>query len=106
MWLVSCLQELEEVPSSGPYNWTEKALISLEGAGIKRVSEDGSEELTNVRLTADSETSTVFYLIMNYEGITLPNTGGAGTTLIYMIGMLLMAVGGLGLLIRRRTGLA
>lgn len=43
--------------------------------------------------------------ITNSAGTELPNTGGAGTTLIYLLGIILICAGGAGLvMIRRRRG--
>ena len=42
--------------------------------------------------------------IKNYSGYALPSTGGPGTSLIYLLGSMLTALAGIGLLMKRRKG--
>ena len=42
-------------------------------------------------------------IIRNTTGVELPMTGGPGTTALYMIGALLLAVSAVGLIARRRA---
>ena len=41
-------------------------------------------------------------IVVNDEGVALPNTGGAGTNLIYLTGIILTGLAGAGLVMRRR----
>ncbi len=42
------------------------------------------------------------FIIPNTPGAALPNTGGPGTTLFYLVGLLLTALAGGGILMKRR----
>ena len=52
----------------------------------------------------EEEVPTGVYIIkvQNSAGFELPSTGGSGTNLIYLLGIILMSLAGLGLVIRRR----
>ena len=60
---------------------------------------DTSEEYT---LITKSETKSE-YTVENTPGAALPNTGGSGTTLIYLLGFMLTGLAGVGLVMRRRS---
>lgn len=51
---------------------------------------------------ANVETGTVGIQVTNNHGATLPETGGMGTTLFYVIGGLLVAGAGILLVVRLR----
>lgn len=67
-------------------SYDEGTTLSSSGSGIKYV--------------ASSQTYTL--KVSNSAGIELPSTGGPGTTLMYVLGGLLMLLAGAGLFIRRR----
>ncbi len=89
---------VEERPSVKPYNWVQKANLVLEGS--TRRSNERWEDSTQPEF--DSNTSTVYYRIPNNSGVSLPNTGGMGTTLYYVAGAALLLLA-LALLLRKRS---
>ena len=90
---------VEERPSVKPYNWVQKANLVLEGSARRS---DENWNATDQTPAFNSETSTVYYRIPNNSGVSLPNTGGAGTTLYYVAGTALLVLA-LVLLLRRRS---
>ena len=52
----------------------------------------------------EEEVPTGVYIIkvQNSAGIVLPSTGGPGTNMIYLIGIMLTGIGGAGLVMRKR----
>jgi len=90
---------VQERPSVKPYHWVQKANLVLEGS-VRR-SDERWEDTTQAA-EVDSNTSTVYYRIPNNSGVSLPNTGGAGTTLNYVAGAALLLLA-LILLLRRRS---
>ena len=77
----------------------EKVQVEAEGGGTKEVirdvenNNDGVVKIENTKIT-----------VGNTPGAALPNTGGSGTLRIYLTGLLLTAVAGLCLWIRREYG--
>ena len=53
----------------------------------------------------DEDTQVYTMKVSNTAGVALPSTGGPGTTLFYVIGMMFMLAAGTGLVARRRAGL-
>ena len=90
---------VQEKPSVKPYHWEQKANLVLEGSARRS---DENWNATDQTPAFNSETSTVYYLIPNNSGVSLPNTGGAGTTLYYVAGTALLVLA-LVLLLRRRS---
>lgn len=83
-------------PESGLYNLTETSNLTIGGTStgfFERVSDSGS---------ADSETAVVIYKIRNNPGVELPSTGGPGTSLIYLFGIIAAGLAGTGLVMRKR----
>ena len=72
--------------SNTPYNWTQ-TVQKLAYANSK----DG---------TGDSEKFVVE--VLNNPGVTLPATGGPGTTMLYFLGIILIGIAGAALIIKRR----
>ena len=96
-------QALDQQPENDAYNWTQSAVLRLETdgiSGIKRVDESGTD-LTNTGLDATSTVETVYYKIANNPGVSLPSTGGPGT-LLYTVTGVLMILGAAVLLVRRQ----
>ena len=60
-----------------------------------------STNLTNV-FTADVEAGSLTADIENTKGSILPSTGGMGTTILYLVGALLIIGAGTTLVMRRR----
>ena len=69
-----------------PYNWTQT---------INRFVYDSSKE-------GVVDASKITIEVLNNPGITLPNTGGPGTNLIYIFGIMLTGLAGVGLVMKRR----
>ena len=57
-------------------------------------------------ITEGSKAEDGQYIINNKAGVALPNTGGPGTNLIYLLGMILTAVGCCGIVMRRKRRVA
>ena len=53
--------------------------------------------------TAKTDTQNAQATIENTPGAALPSTGGEGTTLFYLLGLLMIAVGGTGILMKRKA---
>lgn len=66
---------------------------------IKATHEEVTEETCNVTLTEDS---TMDNEIVNNQGSTLPETGGMGTTIFYIIGSVLVVGAGVLLITKKR----
>lgn len=76
--------------SNTPYNWTQ-TVQKLAYTAAK----DG---------TGDSEKFVVE--VLNNPGVELPSTGGPGTNMIYIFGLLLTGLAGAGLMMKRRKKIA
>lgn len=66
---------------------------------ISATHEENSSNVGEVTLSQDSSTSED---IINYTGTTLPETGGIGTTIFYVLGAILVLGAGIVLVTRRR----
>lgn len=80
------------------YDWKQEATVTLGEGYTKLVDKDGKEI---GHLDADSVTGMSYYFIMNNPGAVLPQTGGIGTYVIYITGLVLVLGSG-AMLIRRR----
>ena len=69
-----------------PYNWTQT---------INQFVYDSSKE-------GVVDASKITIEVLNNPGITLPNTGGPGTNLIYLLGIIFTSLAGTGLMMKRR----
>ena len=94
---------LTEVSPPAGYNKTVQPITFTAGR-------DGAVQYTNAaanpepRVTPSSDNKQ--YTVQNEPGTPLPHTGGPGTTLIYIVGALLVLGGGLALARRRRDRVA
>ena len=68
---------------------------------VKRTDSMGDTDLTNTGVSADSLNETMYYEIANNAGYELPSTGGPGTTLLYLLGIMLTGLAGAGLMMKR-----
>ena len=68
---------------------------------LTKDSEGIKVSVTGDNASVDEDGITI--LITNEPGAALPNTGGIGTTLIYLIGILLIVLAGAGLIMRKRN---
>ena len=58
--------------------------------------------LTDVRYTAATSSTDATFIVPNTPGVALPSTGGPGTTALYLLGIMLTAFAGAGLVMRKR----
>ena len=61
-------------------------------------------KMTNKGVTETTQNDTVLYtlVVSNNAGYELPSTGGPGTHLIYLFGLLFTAIASTGLLMKKR----
>ena len=76
--------------SIGPSEW------------VRRTDEAGNLIATGTGLDADTVTGIMYYDIANDAGVELPNSGGPGTTWLYLLGAGLLLGCGITLIARRR----
>ena len=98
---VSSGSDVQERPTDKPYNWIQKASLTLEGT-VSKCDENWNE---TAQTAYDSNTSTVYYRIPNKSGIILPATGGMGTGVLYGAGaglILLAGTAGAALTLRKK----
>ena len=89
-------------PETGIFDWIQNSSLVLAAeSGIKRTNADNTEDLTHRRIV-NSNGEIVYYRIINNPGVELPSTGGPGTTLIYLLGIMLACIGGTGLMMKKR----
>lgn len=81
------------------YDWTQTATLSLGPDYTRVVSEDG-DPIGHV--VTDSTTGYVYYQILNNPGAVLPNTGGIGTTWLYIFGTALTVIGFVGFILGQK----
>ena len=86
----------------------------LQEAAVKVTAPDGTDSSSAIRVipegqhgitydhTDDTTDASVEYMIVNNAGCELPYTGGPGTDLIYLLGIMLTGIAGAGLLMRRK----
>ena len=97
----------ETKPESGLYDWVQSATLSLGSSSwVKRTDSTGDTDMTNAGVSADSKNETMYYEIANNAGYELPSTGGPGTSLNYLLGIMLTAFAGFGLVMRKRKRVA
>ena len=90
-------------PATGPYSWTQSAKLTLgPSSWVRRTDETGTNDLTQAALSADTQSETMYYDIANNAGAELPSTGGPGTDLIYLFGIILTGIAGAGMITKRR----
>jgi LPXTG-motif cell wall-anchored protein len=79
-------------------------LILSAESGVKRTDADNTVDLTHSGTAnlANSNTEIIYYRITNNPGAVLPSTGGPGTNLIYILGIMLTGLAGAGLVMKRR----
>lgn len=88
-------------PESGIYDWEQNTLLILDAESVKQTNADNKVDLTHSG-TANSNNETIYYRITNNPGVELPYTGGPGTGIFTILGLILIAGAGL-LLLRRRS---
>ena len=98
--LVDGQYQLQEISPPSGYVITNSTPVTFTVAGGAITSTEGT--ITGVRYTAASETSDAEFIIPNEPGAALPNTGGPGTTVLYLLGIMLTGLAGAGLVMRKR----
>ena len=89
-------------PEAGIYNWEQKASLILNAeSGVKRTDVDNTVDLTHSGAAANSNNEIIYYRITNSPGVELPSTGGPGTTLIQLLGIMLAGIAGAVLMMRK-----
>ena len=96
--LVDGQYQLQEITPPAGYVITNTAPVTFTVSEGIITSTEGT--ITGVRYTAAAETSDAEFIIPNTPGVALPNTGGPGTGLYTILGMILTV--GAGLLLWRR----
>jgi LPXTG-motif cell wall-anchored protein len=100
-----------ELPvNNGAYTLTETQapagyLIIGDGTTTFTVTATGvTGAIPEMEMIDEAEVPTGVYIIkvQNSAGIVLPSTGGPGTNMIYLIGIMLTDIGGAGLVVRKR----
>jgi hypothetical protein len=91
-------------PSSGLYDLEQTATLTLNSdSGVKRTSDaTNTTDLTHTAIVPSSDHEDMYYRIANNPGVELPATGGPGTTLIHLFGIMLTGLAGTGLVMKRR----
>ena len=95
--------QIEEIsPPPDGYVITEDYPVVFTVANGEITSTEGT--IDKVRYAAAGEDKNALFIIPNSLGATLPNTGGPGTNLIYIIGIMLTGLAGVGLVMWKRKG--
>ena len=95
-----------DIPATGLYNWKQTAVLTINGEAARRTNADGTGNLNNTNLAADATMDNAYYKIYNNPGVELPATGGPGTRLIYLFGILFTAIASTGLVMKKRRAAA
>ena len=84
------------------FNWAQNSILTIgpAPAGSRLVDANGDPIQGQ---TANTVKATVYYQIANNPGVKLPESGGPGTTWIYLLGALLVLGTGILLAARWRT---
>ncbi|KXB61745.1 isopeptide-forming domain-containing fimbrial protein [Olsenella sp. DNF00959] len=75
-----------------------KTLTSING-----VATTGQVDLGTQKATVDKDAGSITTTVVNKSGSTLPSTGGMGTTVLYVAGIVLVVAAGVGFAVRRRN---
>jgi len=86
--------------------YTLKEVIAPAGYIITNSEKSFKTENGTIRNADDSahpdEAADITFKVENQPGVPLPNTGGSGTNMIYIIGIMLIGLAGAGLLMRKK----
>ncbi len=77
-------------------------VTAIQGTGMAEVAQDSEENPYHQYWVAGQESGTYQIRVWNNPGVELPNTGGMGTTGLYLIGALMAAFAGIALWVRVR----
>ena len=75
--------------------------ITVSASGVTYNQSDSGLSLSNGGISFDPETETYTLTVINNTGYELPSTGGHGTALIYLFGILFTGFAGVSLLMRK-----
>ena len=95
---------LTETKAPAGYNTLEgdvKITVGVNSNGINVAGKIGDKDIDQAYITQDHQTGEWTVKIMNTAGVELPHTGGPGTTLLYILGALMIIVSG-SVLVRRK----
>ena len=81
---------------------TEPVVITVNSAGVTYNHSDKNLSKSGNGISFDEETDTFTLTITNDAGYELPETGGEGTRMIYLLGITMMVLAGAGLILVRR----
>ena len=81
---------------------TEPVVITVNSTGVTYNHSDKNLSKSGNGISFDEETDTFTLTITNDAGYELPETGGEGTRMIYLLGITLMVLAGAGLILVRR----
>ena len=102
--LDSGIYYLEETKSPSGYNKLDSAVrVTITANYASKVITTLTFDVDGVPGTGDIATGTVNVSIRNNAGATLPSTGGIGTTIFYVAGILLIAAAAAVVIIRKRS---
>ena len=94
------IYKLTETHAPQGYTITTKVVyFNVSDGAVKLTDEDGIEMAYADVSLADENTTIV---VKNILGVVLPATGGPGTTMLYLIGILMIALAGAGLVLLKR----
>ncbi len=82
--------------------WEEKSSVKVEAVGEDMTGYVKYGEVDGEAIAYDMESGAVEWRFRNDAGVELPSTGGPGTSLIYLLGILLTGFAGAGLMMRKR----
>lgn len=91
--------KLVETTTPAGYNTMEDVLFSITPEEDGKLS---NVKLDNIAFTANDAYGSLTADVVNYPGSSLPSTGGMGTTILYLVGALLIIGAGTTLVMRRR----
>ncbi len=89
------------IPNTNLYNKEQEAILTMTGVNAHLATASG-EDINGTGGTPNHDSDYTYYLISNNPGVVLPATGGLGTNLIYILGIILISLAGAGLVMRRR----
>ncbi len=83
----------EKEPDSGIYDWVQNSVLKLDvDPGVKRTDAENTVDLTHAAIQANAVGDKAYYRIKNNPGVELPHTGGVGTKIFELSGLILMTV--------------
>lgn len=88
--------------STTPEGYNTCADITVVISAVHSENADGAGAVSTITMTKDGTTADKIEIV-NKKGLVLPSTGGTGTTIFYVIGIILIMGSAAFLIVRRRT---